>query len=174
MLVLIKEENTETITVSLNRRATLLALNYFVKVVYSSSIFNSQKISPISICAFWNNKPRHLIKKDNSFFQIGTYHTVALRVASKPPTPGIVSRGIALEGFCSILAGLWGTGAGSTTLTENVHTIHVTKVASRRALEVGAVFLIFVSFIGNLSILSQENQRCSWVFTNFHECLLGG
>lgn len=85
--------------------------------------------------------------------QVGTYHTVALRVATKPPTPGIVSRGIALEGFCSILAGLWGTGAGSTTLTENVHTIHVTKVANRRALEVGAVFLIFISFLGKLSII---------------------
>lgn len=95
------------------------------------------------------------------FFQIGTYHTVALRVAAKPPTPGIVSRGIAVEGFCSILAGLWGTGAGSTTLTENVHTIHVTKVANRRALEVGAVFLIFISLIGKLFVLSQENQRCS-------------
>ncbi|XP_038903917.1 nucleobase-ascorbate transporter 11 isoform X2 [Benincasa hispida] len=86
----------------------------------------------------------------SSVDSIGTYHTVALHVASKPPTPGIVSRGIALEGFCSILAGLWGTGAGSTTLTENVHTIHVTKVANRRALVVGAVFLIFVSFIGKV------------------------
>ena len=69
-------------------------------------------------------------------------------VNSKPPTPGIVSRGIALEGFCSILAGLWGSGTGSTTLTENVHTIEVTKVASRRAVEVGALFLIMFSFIG--------------------------
>ncbi|KAL4026394.1 hypothetical protein IC575_014823 [Cucumis melo] len=86
----------------------------------------------------------------SSVDSIGTYHSVALRVAAKPPTPGIVSRGIALEGFCSILAGLWGTGAGSTTLTENVHTIHVTKVANRRALEVGAVFLIFVSLIGKV------------------------
>ncbi|KAG6600689.1 Nucleobase-ascorbate transporter 11, partial [Cucurbita argyrosperma subsp. sororia] len=86
----------------------------------------------------------------SSVDSVGTYHTVALRVASKPPTPGIVSRGIALEGFCSILAGLWGTGSGSTTLTENVHTIHVTKVANRRALEIGAVFLIFISFIGKV------------------------
>lgn len=53
-----------------------------------------------------------------------------------------------MEGFCSILAGLWGSGAGSTTLTENVHTIDITKVASRRAVEVGAVFLILFSFMG--------------------------
>ncbi|KAM7274446.1 hypothetical protein ACFE04_016312 [Oxalis oulophora] len=77
---------------------------------------------------------------------VGTYHCASLLVTSKPPTPGIVSRGIGLEGFCSILAGLWGIGTGSTTLTENVQTINVTKVASRKALQLGAVFLILFSF----------------------------
>ena len=85
------------------------------------------------------------------FLQVGTYHTTSVLINVKPPTPGIVSRGIALEGFCSILAGLWGSGTGSTTLTENMHTIKVTKVASRRAVELGAVFLIFFSFIGNIA-----------------------
>lgn len=66
----------------------------------------------------------------------------------RPPTPGIVSRGIGLEGCSSILAGLWGTGTGSTTLTENVHTIDVTKMASRKALELGAALLILFSFVG--------------------------
>lgn len=83
--------------------------------------------------------------------QVGTYHSASLKANSKPPTPGIVSRGIALEGFCSILAGLWGSGTGSTTLTENVHTIDVTKVASRKAVELGAVFLILCSFVGKTS-----------------------
>lgn len=80
--------------------------------------------------------------------QVGTYHSASMQINLKPPTRGIVSRGIALEGFCSILAGLWGSGTGSTTLTENVHTINITKVASRRVVELGAVFLIFFSFIG--------------------------
>ncbi|KAK3211153.1 hypothetical protein Dsin_015859 [Dipteronia sinensis] len=84
---------------------------------------------------------------------VGTYHTTSLLVNSKPPTPGIVSRGIALEGFCSILAGLWGSGTGSTTLTENVHTINITKVASRRAVELGAVILILFSFIGKIGAI---------------------
>ncbi|KAG7969709.1 hypothetical protein I3843_07G045200 [Carya illinoinensis] len=84
---------------------------------------------------------------------VGTYHSASVRVISKPPSPGIVSRGIAMEGFCSILAGLWGTGTGSTTLTENVHTIDITKVASRRAVEVGAVFLILFSFVGKVGAI---------------------
>lgn len=84
---------------------------------------------------------------------VGTYHTASLLVNSKPPTPGIVSRGIGLEGFCSILAGLWGSGTGSSTLTENVHTINITKVASRRAVQLGAVFMIVFSFVGKIGAI---------------------
>ncbi|XP_020263358.1 nucleobase-ascorbate transporter 11 isoform X2 [Asparagus officinalis] len=78
---------------------------------------------------------------------IGSYHTASLLINMRPPTPGIVSRGIGFEGCSSILAGLWGTGTGSTTLTENVHTIDVTKMASRKALQLGAAFLILFSFV---------------------------
>ncbi|KAK7309581.1 hypothetical protein RJT34_06428 [Clitoria ternatea] len=84
---------------------------------------------------------------------VGTYHTTSLQVNLRPPTPGVVSRGIALEGFCGILAGLWGSGTGSTTLTENMHTIDITKVASRKVVEVGAAFLIVFSFIGKVGAL---------------------
>ncbi|XP_059640377.1 nucleobase-ascorbate transporter 11 [Cornus florida] len=84
---------------------------------------------------------------------VGTYHTASLRINLKPPTPGIVSRGIGLEGFCSILAGLWGSGTGSTTLTENLHTIKITKVASQRAVQLGAVLLILSSFIGKVGAI---------------------
>ncbi|WVZ12548.1 hypothetical protein V8G54_017078 [Vigna mungo] len=84
---------------------------------------------------------------------VGTYRATSLQVNSRPPTPGVVSRGIALEGFCSILAGLWGSGTGSTTLTENMHTIDITKVASRKVVVVGAAFLILFSFIGKVGAL---------------------
>jgi len=80
--------------------------------------------------------------------QVGSYHASSLLAASRPPTPGVVSRGIGLEGLCSVLAGLWGTGTGSTTITENVHTIAVTKMGSRRAVELGACALILLSLIG--------------------------
>ncbi|XP_057752151.1 nucleobase-ascorbate transporter 11-like [Arachis stenosperma] len=84
---------------------------------------------------------------------VGTYHMLSVRANLKPPSSGIVSRGIALEGLCSILAGLWGSGTGSTTLTENVHTIETTKVASRRVVELGAAFLILFSFMGKVGAL---------------------
>ncbi|XLR22379.1 hypothetical protein S83_050279, partial [Arachis hypogaea] len=79
--------------------------------------------------------------------KVGSYHASSLLVASRPPTPGVLSRGIGLEGLTSVLAGLWGTGTGSTTITENVHTIAVTKMGSRRAVQLGACFLIVLSLV---------------------------
>ncbi|KAK4411738.1 Nucleobase-ascorbate transporter 11 [Sesamum angolense] len=84
---------------------------------------------------------------------VGTYHTASIKINARAPTPGVVSRGIGLEGFCSVLAGLWGSGTGTTTLAENVHTIDITKVASRKVVEVGAVFLIVFSFIGKVGAI---------------------
>ncbi|MCI11931.1 nucleobase-ascorbate transporter 12-like, partial [Trifolium medium] len=81
---------------------------------------------------------------------VGSYHASSLLVASRPPTPGVLSRGIGLEGLSSVLAGIWGTGTGSTTLTENVHTIAVTKMGSRWAVQLGAIFLILLSLIGKI------------------------
>ncbi|KAJ4978779.1 hypothetical protein NE237_009559 [Protea cynaroides] len=81
---------------------------------------------------------------------VGSYHASSLLVASRPPTPGVLSRGIGLEGLSSVLAGLWGTGTGSTTLTENVHTIAVTKMGSRRSVELGACILILLSLVGKV------------------------
>ncbi|KAF8396455.1 hypothetical protein HHK36_018074 [Tetracentron sinense] len=81
---------------------------------------------------------------------VGSYHASSLLVASRPPTPGILSRGIGLEGVSSVLAGLWGIGTGSTTLTENIHTIAVTKMGSRRSVELGACILILLSLVGKV------------------------
>ncbi|XP_054814437.1 nucleobase-ascorbate transporter 12-like isoform X1 [Prosopis cineraria] len=86
----------------------------------------------------------------SSVDSVGSYHASSLLVASRPPTPGVLSRGIGLEGLSSLLAGLWGTGTGFTTLTENVHTIAVTKMGSRRAVELGACFLIVLSLVGKV------------------------
>ncbi|KAH6773069.1 nucleobase-ascorbate transporter 12 [Perilla frutescens var. hirtella] len=86
----------------------------------------------------------------SSVDSVGSYHASSLLVASRPPTAGVLSRGIGLEGLSSILAGLWGTGTGSTTLTENVHTIAVTKMGSRRAVELGACIMIGLSLIGKV------------------------
>ncbi|XP_062189196.1 nucleobase-ascorbate transporter 11-like [Phragmites australis] len=84
---------------------------------------------------------------------IASYHAASLLVNLSPPTRGVVSRGIGLEGISTFIAGLWGTGTGSTTLTENIHTLETTKMASRRALQLGAALLVVFSFFGKIGAL---------------------
>lgn len=84
---------------------------------------------------------------------LSSYHAASLVVNLSPPTRGVVSRGIGLEGISSFIAGLWGTGTGSTTLTENIHTLDITKMASRRALQLGAALLVIFSFFGKIGAL---------------------
>ncbi|GJN07402.1 hypothetical protein PR202_ga25231 [Eleusine coracana subsp. coracana] len=45
------------------------------------------------------------------------------------------------------------SGAGSTTLTENIHTLETTKMASRRALQLGAALLVIFSFFGKIGAM---------------------
>ncbi|KAH7420422.1 hypothetical protein KP509_13G007000 [Ceratopteris richardii] len=84
---------------------------------------------------------------------VGSYHASSLLVASRAPSRGVVGRGIGMEGITSALAGLWGIGTGATTLTENVHTIAVTKMGSRRSVEIGACLMIAFSFVGKVGAL---------------------
>ncbi|KAF7008347.1 hypothetical protein CFC21_023118 [Triticum aestivum] len=84
---------------------------------------------------------------------LSSYHAASLLVNLSPPTRGVVSRGIGLEGICTFIAGLWGTGTGSTTLTENIHTLDTTKMASRRALQLGGALLVIFSLFGKIGAL---------------------
>ncbi|XP_040381859.1 nucleobase-ascorbate transporter 11 [Oryza brachyantha] len=84
---------------------------------------------------------------------LSSYHAASLLVNLSPPTRGVVSRGIGFEGISTLIAGVWGTGTGSTTLTENIHTLENTKMASRRALQLGAALLVIFSFFGKIGAL---------------------
>nr|ACN34149.1 unknown [Zea mays] len=84
---------------------------------------------------------------------LSSYHAASLLVNLSPPTRGVVSRAIGLEGVSTFIAGVWGTGTGSTTLTENIHTLETTKMGSRRALQLGAAVLVIFSFFGKIGAL---------------------
>ncbi|XP_042203816.1 solute carrier family 23 member 2-like [Homarus americanus] len=61
---------------------------------------------------------------------IGDYYACA-RIAGAPPPPThAINRGIAIEGIGCIIAGLWGTGNGTTSYSENIGVIGVTKAMS--------------------------------------------
>lgn len=62
---------------------------------------------------------------------ISWYPTVARMCDAGPPPLNAINRGLGIEGFGTILAGLWGSGNGTNTFGENVGTIGVTKVRER-------------------------------------------
>nr|HPG29308.1 solute carrier family 23 protein [bacterium] len=61
---------------------------------------------------------------------IGDYHSVSYAAGLKDPEPKTISKGIGAEGLGCVINGLFG-GAATTSYTENIGLINITKVASR-------------------------------------------
>jgi xanthine/uracil permease len=53
-----------------------------------------------------------------------------------------------MEGLGNVFAGIMGTGNGSTSYTENVGAIGITGVASRYVVQIGAIVMILVGYVG--------------------------
>ena len=53
----------------------------------------------------------------------------------------------------SILAGIWGTGNGTTSYSENIGAIGVTKVGSRRVIQVGGLIMIIFGLFSKFGAL---------------------
>ena len=45
-----------------------------------------------------------------------------------PPPTHAINRGIWIEGIGTVIAGLWGTASGTTSYSQNIGAIGVTKV----------------------------------------------
>ncbi len=84
---------------------------------------------------------------------IGDYYACARLAEAKPPPVHAMNRGIAVEGIGCILAGLWGTGNGTTSYSENIGAIGVTKVGSRRVIQAAALMMLFFGVLSKLGAL---------------------
>ena len=59
---------------------------------------------------------------------IGDYYACA-RLSGAPSVPHhALNRGVLVEGVCCMLAGAFGSGAGTTSYSENIGAIGITKV----------------------------------------------
>lgn len=84
---------------------------------------------------------------------LGDYYACA-RMAKVPPPPmHAINRGIGIEGIGCILAGAFGSGSGTTSYSENIGAIGITKVASRRVIQVGAVIMLLFGVFGKFGAL---------------------
>ena len=78
----------------------------------------------------------------------GDYHSVARMAGEGAPNKRRVNHGLGMEGIGNVFAGIMGTGNGSTSYTENIGAIGITGVASRYVVQIGAIVMILVAFIG--------------------------
>ncbi|KAF9626342.1 hypothetical protein IFM89_032191 [Coptis chinensis] len=78
----------------------------------------------------------------------GTYIAVSRYASATPLPPSILSRGIGWQGIGILLSGLFGTITGSTVSAENAGLLALTRVGSRRVVQISAGFMIFFSILG--------------------------
>lgn len=84
---------------------------------------------------------------------VGDYYACARLSGAPPPPRHAINRGIGMEGIGCLLAGAWGSGNGTTSYSENIGAIGITKVGSRRVVQYGAVIMIFLSILGKFGAL---------------------
>lgn len=95
---------------------------------------------------------------------VGDYHSCARLSGAPPPPKHAINRGIGVEGLGSLLAGAFGTGNGTTSFSENVAALGITKVGSRMVIFLSGVFMILVGMVGKIGA----------VFTTIPTPVVGG
>ncbi|CAK8563066.1 unnamed protein product [Lathyrus sativus] len=78
----------------------------------------------------------------------GAFIAVYRFASATPLPPSILSRGIGWQGVGILLSGLFGTGIGSSVSVENAGLLALTRVGSRRVVQISAGFMIFFSILG--------------------------
>ena len=84
---------------------------------------------------------------------VGDYYAAARLSGAPVPNARVVSRGIGMEGIGCLIAGIFGTGNGTTSYSENIGAIGLTRVGSRRVVQVGAGIMIVLGMFGKFGAL---------------------
>ncbi|KAM6954482.1 solute carrier family 23 member 1-like [Aplochiton taeniatus] len=95
---------------------------------------------------------------------VGDYHTCARLSGAPPPPKHAINRGIGMEGLGCLLAGAWGTGNGTTSFSENVGALGITKVGSRTVILTSGFLMILMSVFGKIGA----------IFTTIPSPVIGG
>lgn len=84
---------------------------------------------------------------------IGDYYACA-RISEAPvPTEKMISRGLGAEGLGCFIAGIMQTCNGTTTYSENIGSIGLTRVASRRVIRAGAIVMLVIPIVAKFGAL---------------------
>ncbi|PWA99022.1 nucleobase-ascorbate transporter 7 [Artemisia annua] len=81
-------------------------------------------------------------------FSTGAFISEARYASATPIPPSVLSRGIGWQGVGILFSGIFGTGNGSSVSVENAGLLGLTRVGSRRVVQISAGFMIFFSILG--------------------------
>ncbi|XP_022342795.2 solute carrier family 23 member 2-like isoform X1 [Crassostrea virginica] len=84
---------------------------------------------------------------------VGDYYACARISGESPPPAHAVNRGIAIEGFGSLISGAVGSGGATTSYSQNVGAIGFTKIASRRAFQAAGIIFLLCGVFGKFGAL---------------------
>ncbi|WP_175059467.1 uracil-xanthine permease family protein [Thermococcus sp. 2319x1] len=80
---------------------------------------------------------------------VGDYHAISA-ISEAPITNTNINRGIMSEGLACSIAGVFGA-CGTTSYSENIGLVALTKVASRQVVQMGGIILIILAMIPKFS-----------------------
>jgi len=95
---------------------------------------------------------------------IGDYYACARLSGAPIPNKKTINRGITFEGIGCFIAGIFGTGNGTTSYSENIGAIGLTRVGSRSVVQAGAVIMILLGTVSKFGAL----------FTTIPQPIVGG
>ncbi|KZV39691.1 nucleobase-ascorbate transporter 6 [Dorcoceras hygrometricum] len=78
----------------------------------------------------------------------GGFIAVSRFASATPLPPSILSRGVGWQGIAILLSGVFGTANGSSVSIENAGLLALTRVGSRRVVQISAGFMLFFSVLG--------------------------
>lgn len=84
---------------------------------------------------------------------IGDYYACARLSGAPIPTDRVINRGITFEGIGCFVAGIFGTGNGTTSYSENIGAIGLTRVGSRRVVQMGGLIMILLGTVSKFGAL---------------------
>jgi nucleobase transporter 1/2 len=84
---------------------------------------------------------------------IGDYYACARLSGAPVPNARTINRGITFEGIGCLIAGIFGTGNGTTSYSENIGAIGLTRVGSRRVVQAGALIMIVLGTVAKFGAL---------------------
>ncbi|XP_062990741.1 solute carrier family 23 member 1-like [Elgaria multicarinata webbii] len=84
---------------------------------------------------------------------VGDYYACARLSGAPPPPNHAINRGIGVEGIGCLLAGAWGTGNGTTSYSENVGALGITRVGSRMVIVAGGCVMLLTGMFGKVGAM---------------------